>query len=90
MELLRNSARIARVDDLSRIPGRHSFHYEPDFCGRMNVVLDQRSPDRVHFSCNVGLIVGQEYVLSDDDEPAIRIRITRSSDNHYAASVVES
>ncbi len=50
MEISEGYMHVASAEDLRWIPGRQSFHYEPDFCGRMNVVIDERPSDRVTFS----------------------------------------
>jgi hypothetical protein len=52
------------VEDLEINPGRHSIHCEPDFCGRMNVVLDEKSPDRLAFTCTARLVVGETYTIA--------------------------
>ncbi len=35
MEISEGYMHVASAEDLRWIPGRQSFHYEPDFCGRM-------------------------------------------------------
>jgi len=83
----RNSI-VVSITDLEHVPGRHGFHFEPDFCGRMNVVLDERSPDHVSFSCDTSLVVGEVYTISDGGAEASRVRISRSNGNRYSATVV--
>jgi len=90
MELSQGETHIVRVERLKWIPGRQSFHYEPDFCGRMNVVLDEPSPDRVAFSCGIHLVVGDVYTLSAGDDQVFRVKISRAKDNHYTATVVDA
>jgi hypothetical protein len=90
MELSQGYTRVASVENLRWIPGRQSFHYEPDFCGRMNVVLEEPSPDRVTFSCGIRLAVGDMYTLSDGDDQVFRVKISRAKDNHYTATVVDA
>ena len=90
MELSQGDIPIASVENLRWIPGRHSFRFEPDFCGKMNVVLDERSPDRVTFSCDTSLVEGADYTISGGDAEAIRVRISRSNGNRYTATVVDA
>ena len=90
MESLHVGIQIVSVEDLETIPGRHGFHFEPDFCGQMNVVLDERSPDRVAFSCDTCLAIGNVYTLSNGDDRPIRVKIIRSNGNRYAATVIDA
>ena len=88
MESLHVDVQIVSVEELELIPGRHGFHFEPDFCGQMNVVLDERSPDRVAFSCDMGLAIGNVYTVSNGDNGPIRVKIIRSNGNRYTATVI--
>ena len=88
MESSHGDTQVVSVEDLELIPGRHRIHCEPDFCGRMNIVLDERSPDRVTFSCDTSLVEGAVYTISGGDAEAIRIRISRSNGNRFSATVV--
>ena len=88
MESSHGDTQVVSVEDLRWIPGRHSFRFEPDFCGKMNVVLDGRSSDRVTFSCDTSLVEGAVYTISGGDAEAIRIRISRSNGNRFSATVV--
>jgi len=90
MKLSQGESHIASVEDPRWIPGRQSFHYEPAFCGRMNVVLDEPSADRVSFSCHIRLVVGEVYTLSDGEYQVLRVKISRAKDNHYTATVVDA
>ena len=90
MESSHGDTQVVSVGDLEVLPGRHGYHFEPDFCGQMNVVLDERSPDRVSFSCESSLVVGEVYTISDGDAQALRVRITRSSRNRYTATVIDA
>jgi len=81
---------VVSVKDLEIIPGRHGFHFEPDFCGQMNVVLDEGSPDRVAFSCDTGLAIGNVYTLSNGDDGPIRVKIIRSNGARYTATVIDA
>lgn len=76
------------VSNLKRYAGRQSYHYEPDFCGRLNVVLDEASPDRVTFSCQIALTIDQVYILSYGENRNVRARIRNEKDHHYTARVV--
>ena len=89
MDLLLGHARVALVENLKRNRGRLTFHYEPDFCGRMNVVLDEPAADRVTFSCSVVLSEGEVCTLADGHSQRIRVRITEGTDHRYMATVVE-
>ena len=88
MESSHRDAHVLSVEDLELIPGRHRIHCEPDLCGRMNIVLDDRSPDRVTFSCDTSLVVGEVYTISDGNAQALRVRITRSEGSRYTATVI--
>ena len=90
MKLSQGESHIASVEDLKWVPGRQTFHYEPDLCGRMNVVLDQTSPDRVTFSCGIRLVIGEVYTLSDGENKVHRVKISRVDDNHYTTTVVDA
>jgi hypothetical protein len=90
MESSHGDTQVVSVEDLELIPGRHSIHCEPDFCGRMNIVLDERSPDRVTFSCDTSLVEGADYTISVGNAEAIRVRISRSNGSRYTATVVDA
>jgi len=89
MDLTQEGKHVAPVEDLKWIPARQGFHYEPHFCGRMNVVLDEPSPTQLTFRCDDDLVVGQEYSLSEGQDKVFRVRITRASDNLNTATVVD-
>ena len=88
MELSQGDSLIGSIEIIKWIPGRQGFHYEPDFCGRMNVVLDEPSPAQVTFRCDDRLVVGEIYTLLDGDNQIHRIRVSRTKDHHYTATVV--
>jgi len=89
MELSQGETHIASVEVIKWIPGRQTFHYEPDFCGRMNVILDEASPAQMTFQSDDCLVVGEVYTLSDGKTPELRIRISRANANRYTATVVD-
>ena len=89
MELLQGRTRVGSIEDLKWIPGRQSFRYEPDFCGRMNVVLEDHSSDRVTFAGGINLVVGAEYTISDGKAQMFRVRILRPTETRHAAIVID-
>jgi len=90
MDLTQEGIYVAPVEDLKWIPARQSFHYEPDFCGRMNVVLDEPSPAQIVFRCDQRLVVGDLYTLSGGQKEVIRIKISRVDGNRYTATVIDA
>jgi hypothetical protein len=88
MQLFQEGTFVTTAEDLKQIPERQSFHYEPDFCGRMNVVLDELSPAQMKFGCDHRLVVGELYTLSDGQQEVFQIRISRVDKNRYTATVV--
>jgi len=89
MESSHREGHIVAVENLGFIRGRRGFHFEPDFCGRMNVVLDDRSPDRVTFSCATELEVDEDLTISGGCSQTLQVRITGSIDRHYTAVVID-
>ena len=90
MELFARDTRITSVRNLRLVRGRLSFHFEPDFCGRMNVVIDDRSSDHVTFSSDAVLPRGDVYTIADSEGQTMLVRITESEDGHYTAIVLEA
>jgi hypothetical protein len=90
MDLSERDSHIASVEILKWIPGRQSFHYEPDLCGRMHVILDEPSPAQVAFRCDDRLVVGEFYTLFDENNQKHRIRVSRTKEDHYTATVVDA
>ena len=78
------------VKNLEFFPGRHSFHFEPDFCGQMNVVLDERAPDHVGFESDTELVVDEIYTVVTPDGQRYRVRIIRSAGKRYWAAVIDA
>ena len=69
--------------------GRHEVTYEPDLCGRLNVVLGPKRPDRVTISMECRPEVADRLELEFDSGHRIRIRVVKVVGERIDAEVCD-